>query len=92
MEDFLFLVSYPIFMLNNTLIMEQKENDLFSFANYIRSHCGSRKVVKYGICIMKLENGTVLRVQRYIYRIAGYSIIARPSNYGYGKDYPDEVR
>ncbi len=94
LDDFSSLDSSPIFMLNNIPIMELelKENDLISFMNPMCPHCGSRKVVKNGTCIRKMENGTVFRVQRYICRECRYSFVARPPNYGYGKHFPDEVR
>ena len=94
LDDFSSLDSSPIFMLNNIPMMELelKENDLISFMNPMCPHCGSRKVVKNGTCIRKMENGTVFRVQRYICRECRYSFVARPPNYGYGKHFPDEVR
>jgi len=39
-----------------------------------------------------MENGTVFRIQRYICRKCGYSFVARPPNYGYGKHFPKDVK
>ena len=94
LDDFSSLGSSPIFMINNTPMMdlELKENDLISFMNPMCPHCGSRNVVKNGTCLRRMENGIQFRVQRYICNDCRYSFVARPPNYGYGKHLPDDVR
>jgi rubredoxin len=76
-----------LLMINNIpmLDIELKENDLISFMNPICPQCNSKKVSKNGTCTRILENGIVFKVQRYICRNCGYSFVARPPNYGYGK-------
>ena len=80
-------------MLNSIPMMglELKENDLVSFMNPMCPYCGSRNVVKNGTCISKLDNGTVFRVQGYIFNDCRYSFVARPPNYGYGKHFPNDI-
>jgi hypothetical protein len=31
-------------------------------------------------------------IQRHICRNCGYSFVAKPANYGYGKHFPDDIR
>ena len=93
-EDYASVDFSPAFLVNNIPMMdiELKENDLISFINPICPHCSSKNVVKNGICIRKLENGIVFRVQRYICNDCRYSFVAKHPIYGYGKHYPDNVR
>jgi transposase-like protein len=93
-EDYASVDFSPAFLVNNIPMMdiELKENDLISFINPICPHCSSKNVVKNGICIRKLENGIVFRVQRCICNDCRYSFVAKHPIYGYGKHYPDNVR
>ena len=86
--------SSPLFMINSIPMMdlELKENDLISFMNPMCPQCHSSKVVKNGTCMRTMENGITFRIQRYICKSCGYSFVARPPNYGYGKHYPDDVK
>ena len=80
LDDFSFVSSSPIFLLNRVPMMnlELKENDLISFMNPVCPQCSSKNVVK---------NGTTFRMQRYICSDCRYSFVARPPNYGYGKHF-----
>jgi transposase-like protein len=84
----------PIFKINNIPMMDVvlKGNDLISFMRPMCPQCHSRKVVKNGTCVRTMENGIIFRIQRYICRECGYSFVARPPNYGYGKHYPEDVK
>ena len=86
--------SSPIFKINNIPMMDVvlKGNDLISFMNPICPQCFSKRVVKNGTCMRTMENGITFRIQRYICKSCGYSFVARPPNYGYGKHYPDDVK
>ncbi|MHB1708211.1 MAG: IS1/IS1595 family N-terminal zinc-binding domain-containing protein [Thermoplasmataceae archaeon] len=93
LDNFTSMDSSPVFLVNNIpmMDMELKENDLISFMNPACPQCSSRHISRNGTCERVMENGTVFRVQRYICRDCGYSFVARPPNYGYGKHYPDDV-
>ena len=94
LDDFTSIDSSPVFILNNNPVMdlELKENDLIGFMNPVCPQCSSSNVVKNGTCFRKMENGTVFRIQRYICRKCGYSFVARPPNYGYGKHFPKDMK
>jgi transposase-like protein len=86
--------SSPIFKINNIPMMDVvlKGNDLISFMRPMCPQCHSSKVVKNGTCLRTMENGIIFRIQRYICKACGYSFVARPPNYGYGKHYPEDVK
>jgi len=94
LDDFASIDSSPVFILNNIPVMdlELKENDLIGFMNPVCPQCSSSKVVKNGTCFRKMENGTVFRIQSYICRKCGYSFVASPPNYGYGKHFPNDMK
>ena len=94
LDNFTFIDSSPVFILNNTpgMDLELKENDLISFMNPVCPQCSSRNVVRNGTCFRTMENGTVFRMQKYICSDCRYSFVARPHNYGYGKHFPDDIR
>ena len=58
LDDFLSSGSSPLFMLNHIPMMEleMRENDLISYMNPMCPQCHSRKVLKNGTYIRKLEN------------------------------------
>ena len=89
LDDFSFVSSSPIFLLNRVPMMnlELKENDLISFMNPVCPQCNSKNVVKNGTCFRTMENATTFRMQRYICSDCRYSFVARPPNYGYGKHF-----
>ena len=89
LDDFSFVSSSPIFLLNRVPMMdiELKENDLISFMNPVCPQCSSKNVVKNGTCFRTMENGTTFRMQRYICSDCRYSFVPRPPNYGYGKHF-----
>ncbi len=64
LDDFSFMRSSPVFMLNYIPVMdvELKKNDLISLMNPMCPNCGSKNVMKNGTCIRKLENGIIFRV------------------------------
>jgi transposase-like protein len=94
LDNFTFIDSSPVFILNNTPVMdlELKENDLVSFMNPVCPQCSSGNVVRNGTCFRTMENGTGFRMQKYICSDCRYSFVARPPNYGYGKHFPDDIR
>ena len=94
LDDFSFVSSSPIFLLNRVPMMdlELKENDLISFMNPVCPQCNSKNVVKNGTCFRTMENGTTFRMQRYICSDCRYSFVARPPNYGYGKHFPHDIQ
>jgi transposase-like protein len=94
LDNFTFIDSSPVFILNNTPVMdlELKENDLVSFMNPVCPQCSSGNVVRNGTCFRTMENGTGFRMQKYICSDCRYSFAARPPNYGYGKHFPDDIR
>ena len=94
LDNFTFIDSSPVFILNNTpgMDLELKENDLISFMNPVCPQCRSSKVRRNGTCFRTMENGTVFRMQKYICSDCRYSFVARPPNYGYGKHFPDDIR
>ena len=63
--NFTFIDSSPVFMLNNTPIvdLELKENDLIRFMNPISTQCRSKNVVRNGTFSGIMEKGTGFRLQ-----------------------------
>ena len=61
LDNFTFIDSSPVFILNNTpgMDLELKENDLISFMNPVCPQCSSKNVVRNGTCSRTMENGTV---------------------------------
>ena len=94
LDNFTFIDSSPVFILNNTpgMDLELEEDDLISFMNPICPQCSSRDIVKNGTCSRIMKNGTVFRMQKYVCSDCRYSFVARPPNYGYGKHFPDDIR
>ena len=87
LDDFSYMRSSPVFMLNNIPVMdlEMKKNDLISFMNPMCPNCGSKNVVRNGTCIRKREKGVILRLQRYISNDCRYSFVAWSSSYRFNK-------
>jgi transposase-like protein len=94
LDDFTSINSSPVFILNNTPVMdlELKENDLISFMNRACPQCSSKRVSRNGTCFRTMENGTVFGMQSYICSDCRYSFVAKPPIYGYGKHFPYDIR
>lgn len=93
-DDFSLLGTSPIFMINKIpmMVLELKDYDLISYMNPMCPQCLSRNLEKNGTFIRNLEHETLFSVNRYIRQNFGYSFVARPPNYGYGKQYPDDIK
>jgi len=77
LDDFTFIDSSPVFILNNTPVMdmELKENDIISFMSPTCPQCSPKRVSRNGTCFRAMENGTVFKMQRYICSDCRYSFV-----------------
>ena len=74
------------------MIKAGDERDLLYYADPICPVCNSSNVRRNGTFPRRLENRTVVNIQRYICRDCGNSFGAGPPSHGYWKHYFTDIR